>query len=1147
MLPPPVMIRLVRFRCALVVVSVICFYFSIGHNLASANWREHEAPYKKQEILNARFGKKVRQELLRKAYQLQKSLSRTIVGQDHVAKALQDRVVQYLESLGNRDKDPIALHLIGLPGIGKSAIVDELGKIGIRIIKIDAQSYLGHQNEEDLQFLFGRLRDALREQSDTGAPLIFLFEELDKVAEVTGQPGQMTATSNSLIGIINQALTDGKIAVEHSGRGFYDLSNVMIITTMNFSPHEIEAFSSEVLGGQKSFYDFTIDDLTRFDQWLRTVPSARSKVLSKLFRPNTVSRLVPNTVILKPLSEENYRQIIRNNIDHAINKLQTGVNASKRLTVHYTEQYVEFLFKNVVFPPSGARETVMKVNELSEQLINFGAKMRGREDRSLVQPRVLTLDYDVQSNQVKVSVIPRMLSRGETVEGERFSFAVDYDLDSRSFKQPDGLVTDPRKIKTGISALEERPQRITKKQIRSFRFPSEQKKIKGLATKIDDHLIGQSDYTRMIERELSAFMGRPGPVLKGPPFLVLAGFPGIGKSELVKLAGTFANLPIARVNMQAFTGSDSETLSSFIRALDEAIFEATVGYSEDPKFILLLEELDKVFEINPNTGEYVDRPVMNFIKDLLNDGYVDYQSSSPNSLMGSTRIDIRNAYNIITMNFGVDRFGFEADPRLTTIDDVLNSWEAISSRPADLKNLLSSMFLPETVSRLMPYFKIMKPLEAHDYARIIEIQAEKVVQDRLLDENGQNRGLISLYMTPEYLNYLFQESVIPSEGARNVAIVSRQRISLDLEEALRNIPRQSKLATSPLIILLDFNSDASEIVAIAAPDSSLSASEDAEGKTVEGRIMFQRKVELTFPPLEIQGKIPRDRLETTVHEFGHAYVAVRLGKRFEYATVVSPKAGVGGYVRFTVPSHTGDTGNSILTDICAGLGSRAMERIFLSEHPLDQASVLDVGVGAVGDIQSVTESLWNFVYEYGFDPEGGTIERSGVVSQMKYAHFSDLEPKDVKALGLILRDIEDYLVADLLRAHPRQWYVDRIKKLALAGEASEHDFYRMINYPFPGFNEFDLSDASILESSFGDSMEQMPEKVKKVMQFRQGRTRTTAAENFKKVREFAIERIHARLHSSSNGAESSNSNERANSHTGSGQCLDVFHEMPLAR
>src|SRR5690606_6760519 len=99
------------------------------------------------------------------------------------------------------------------------------------------------------------------------------------------------------------------------------------------------------------------------------------------------------------------------------------------------------------------------------------------------------------------------------------------------------------------------------------------------------------------------------------------GFPGIGKSELANLTGQYSGLPIARINMQAYSGTDAETLKGFLKNLKEVVDEAKAK-SPNGKFILLIEELDKVFEIDPIKGTFVDRPVMNYIKDLLNDGYV---------------------------------------------------------------------------------------------------------------------------------------------------------------------------------------------------------------------------------------------------------------------------------------------------------------------------------------------------------------------------------------------------------------------------------------------------------------------------------------------------------------------------------------------
>lgn len=1087
------------------------FYFFIMalfiHVLAPTGFAgETGQPYKKQLIFNSRFGEKQRQELLKKAYRLQGAVAQVVVGQDRVAKAMQDRLVQYLENLGTRTKDPVALHLIGLPGIGKSAMLDELGKIGIPVIRVDAQAFVGENSRSSVSNLLSNLRSALYQQERTGGPLIILFDELDKIPEINeGASGAITEKTNPLIGLLNQALTDGKMSDDSFGRDLLNLSNAMIVTSMNFSPKEIEMYSSEVLGGSKSFYDFTIEDFARFDEWMRRTPSARSKVLSRLFRSNTVSRLVPNTLIVKPLDEADYRRIIRMNVENAIKTSTTGANAGKRIEVVFSEKYVDFLYKRTVYAPSGARDTVMKANAITEQLISFGAKARGGSDVSLAQPRSISLDCDESGDRVRITMAAKVRKGKEAGVGDIFSFPVEYDDDSRAFIQPVALVTDPEGIKIGIRKQARQEKPITKKEIRAARFPKQGKELKGLAKKIDEKLIGQEEYTRLMERELTSFLGRPGPVAKNPPFLVIAGFPGIGKSELVNLSAEYAGLHIARVNMQAFSGTEAATLSNFIAALEDVIDEARIkSRGKNGKFIMLFEELDKVFEINPQTGAFVDRPVMNFIKDLLNDGYVRYTYRSLNGGQVSTSIDVRDAYNIVTMNFAVDRFSFEADPRLTTIEDVNRAWQHLKSRPADLKKVLGSMFLPETVSRIMPRFSIMKPLDRADYEQVIAIQAEQVIKNRLFDKKtGKNKGQVSIRLTPEYKRYLYQESVIPSEGARNTVLTSQQRIAMDLEEALKSIPRASRISAIPLTIELDYRPGSSTVVARAEPSD---ASED-----IEPSVIYQRKVALTFPPLGIRGRIPKQRLLVAVHEFGHAFNGIRLGRRFEYATVVPPKAGVGGYVKFVRESQTA---KSLLAEIYSLLGSRAMERVFLSDDPLSAESVLDISSGAASDIQKATEKLWKLIYEFGFDPNGGTIERKGVEGVVRYAHFSDLEAEEVSILGVMLRDMENYVVADFLKAHSREWYAERIKGFARAGGMTESAFYEMIAYPFPGQNRIEYGDPSNLDKIFKGAIEGMQPELRAAMEFKQGETATTAAENLEASRDFLASILKSRLHGS---------------------------------
>lgn len=1056
-----------------------------------------QAPYKRHEIVNARFGAAERRAMIRRAYHLKSEIEAAVVGQDRVGQATQDRVVQYLENLGSRTKDPIALHLIGLPGVGKSAILDVLERLGIPVVRIDAQAFAVSDPAQALSNLGSQLWHAINEQKANGTPLIVLFDEIDKVPELVRREGHLQEVTSPLIGLLNKFLTDGKANFPGSSGAILDLSNALVISAMNFSPEEIELFSRDALGGAKNFYDYSVDDFARFDEWLRKDPSARPKVLSRLFRSNTVSRLYSNTVIVKPLEMKDYRQIARINIEGAIKSATTGLSADKKLTVTFSEAYVDFVTERTVYAPSGARDTVIKANALTEQLINFGARLKGEDEHSLSQPRAIVLDYDAATDRAVVRVTPQYRRGKVTVAGDLFSVAVDYDTDSRSFVTPTEVAIFAPVIERKPLKSQDPNRQPTKKEIRESRFPKKQKALKGLAKKIDGRLIGQEEYSRLLEQELSSFMARTGRITKNPPFLVISGFPGIGKSALVELAAEYAEIPIARVNMQAFSSSGDATLGGFISALREATSQAK-RQSKDGKIIVLLEELDKVFEIDPQTGAFVDRPVMNFVKDLLNDGVIRYRSPD----YGMTTIDVRDAYNIVTMNFAVDRFGFEADPRLTTIEDVLRAWQRLKSRPADIKKVLGSMFLPETVSRIMPRFVVMKPLDAEAYEKIIELQVGQVIKNRLYDPQGRNKGQVSVKLTAEYRRYLFQESVIPSEGGRHTVLTSQQRIAVDLENALAAIPQSDDWADRPLEITLDYKPKTTTVVARAIPtDGKPSPTGGAEKR----RVIYRREVSLTFPSLQIEGRIPRKRLITSVHEFGHAMTGIRLGRRFEYATVVPPQSGIGGYVKFRNVSMTA---NSMLAGVYATLGSRAMERIFLSEDPLSKSSVLDITAGASSDIQQATMTLWNMIYELGFDPGGGTIERTGA----NYATFASLSAKDVEGIGLILRDMEDYLVADLMRAHPREWYIQQIETFARIGGTTEAEFYGMIDFPFPGEALAEFGDPSALDAAFGSSIEAIPHDLKRAMEYRQGLMGTTAAENLKNARAAFESAVHERLH-----------------------------------
>ncbi len=1028
--------------------------------------------YRKRDISAARFGEAERQALIKKARTLKEMVDQKIIGQDRATTMIQDRLVQYFEGFGTRAKDPIAAHLIGLPGIGKTAMLDAIAKLGFNVERIDVQKYVKGGNNSGNSDYARDLSNIAERNKDK--PYILLVDELDKLPEIVN--GQEETIP--FIGALNQILTDGFISVSSSLSLRPDFSNAMIVTTMNFNPKEIESFSAEALATAKKYYDFTIDDFAAFDSWIQKDSSARYKLLMDLFRSNTVSRLAPNMVIMKPLLADDYVKIVKLTVDSSIAAATQGSSAKKRVAVVYTQAFLDFLYRQTVFAPSGARETIAKANALTEQLITFGVKATVKGDESLDRPRLISLDFNSATGLAEVRVTPQV-SRWGRLEGKpSFKIDVAYDPSARLFTQPIDIAMNPPAEKRQAAVRE----KLLKKEIFAARFPKNRKLTLGLSDKINESLIGQEDQSKLVEKEFNSYLNRPGPVANQPPFLVFAGFPGIGKSELANLTAKHLDLPLVRVNMQAYSSDSQQTVSQFGRSLSNAITQARQN-AKNGKFIILFEELDKVFEIDAE-GKLVNRPIMAIIKDLLQDGVVSIPSDQPFSSNDNV-VDVRGAYNIITMNFAGDRFRFEADPRLTTIEDTRRAAQTLAMRPAALKKTLGSMFLPETVSRLMPRFHIMMPLNESNYKKLINIQAARVVQSRLTDpKTGRNKSLLTVEMTSAYRKYLFGETVIPSEGARNTVVAAQNRISSHLEEALSKIPKSSGIATQPASILLDFRPAKSLVVASLIPH---------QGSKAMPRTLYKREVALSFPPLAIKGRMPVGRVKTAAHEFGHAYTAVSLGLRFEYATAVPPKPGVGGYVKYNTSGA--QTARTMIARLYSALGSRAMERIFMSKDPLSPLSVLDITPGPSGDILSATQTLWNILFELGFDPGGGTLDRLGINGPSRYAAFADIPPETVDKLGKILRRMENALVANLLNAHDQSWYQDKIGKFARDGGLTESQFYDLIGYPYPGHNAVFLGEKSRIAEIFADQVEKPLPEVAKAAAFKQGRLRATALQN----------------------------------------------------
>lgn len=999
-------------------------------------------PYRRKDISDARFGVDEKQNFLQQAHRISEAVSRSIFGQDEAALILQDRVVQYIEGFPNRKGEPSALNLIGLPGIGKTAMLDVLNELGFKIIFLNAQNFVSDQSDlkSALYYKFSQL-GVIFDKKNNGLesprmPVILVIDELDKVPEIIKNNPERTLP---IIGDLNAILSEGVL------RGSYrdiDMSNVLVITTMNFSSEEMQGFSQEVLLKTKNYYDFTLEDFKMFDQWIRSQPSARYKVLEKMFRSNTVSRLAPNTIIMQPLAISTYRLIVQRVAKDAIESAtkpfinNKGKRVDKKIEVTIDESLIDFLVQKTVFAPSGARETIFRSMALMEQLINYGIKVQDLDgaDSTADRPRKIAIGMD--GNRAIIKVTPQVLINNQIVDKPAFSFEAEYNEGARLFMAPLNLT---RVKPTYVSVQKQGAERpTTKKEILSVRFPPGAKLPPQTKDNINAKLIGQEKAVSIVLDDMRKYFGRSGPAVKEPSFRVLSGFPGIGKSELVRLVGEELKLPIVKINMQQYASDSPDVVRNFLEQLNNDINEVQ-NYNPSVKFILQLEELDKIFEIN-QMGVAVSRPIMAVVKDLLNDGqFRGILGAGSQAMLGT--IDIRSAFTFVTMNFAVDRFGFSADPRLTTVEDVMKAWEELSMTPMATKSVLGSMFLPETVSRLMSRFLIMKPLAEGEYRELINRQIESVIKSRLYDQQGRNIGQIQIKLKPNYKKYLYNETVIPSEGARHTVVSVQSRISSDIEHALAHIPKKSKFATAPLILYLDFSQAKEQVIIRAQIENDIE-----NDKVSKPEVIARRSISLQFPSAQVRGRVSAERLHIAAHEFGHAFMGVKLGLRFEHIAVVSPKAGVGGYVKFNDPSQSASV---LIASVFSTLASRALERMVFSDKPLSPDSVMAISTGPSNDIRQATAALFNALYELGFDPGGGTIDRN-FGGGNKYADFASIPHELAEKLGRLLREMEDFIIKDLLVAHSQDWYVSKIADLARVGTMSEKSFYDLIEHRYPG-------------------------------------------------------------------------------------------------
>lgn len=1041
--------------------------------------------YNRAKTLLARFGDKEKQDLFAKALKIPENINKRMVGQQDLAAAFQIRLIQYLTTLGSRKAEPIALHIFGLPGVGKTSLMESLEEAGFPLVRIDAQKYASAENQDHTYSFMHNLRRALDLKKSPDKPLILFIDELDKVPEVKAIKGERTEVAQIVVSSLNDILSEGKVIDSTWSGQKMDFSNVLILTAMNISPMQINSISKELFGEEKSFWTFNEDDLAKFNDHMRSAESSRGAIaqfLSLSFRSNTISRLIPDVVPAKVLVANDFKEIVEMNLKEVVER----VKGNRNLAIHLSgsDSYYEFLRKQAVFAPSGARVTVKQVDLLTEQLVTIAIYADLGSTESLSLPKNITITYDEIKKEALLKILILKRQGSKTVIADTKVLAVKYNPTIHSFEFPSDLVKPlPKKLAEAatVQAKIEKNRRATRSQIRKHRQALQDSAE--LEKYLNSVVYGQEELAHALAQDLTLYMTSNEAVVRKQTVL---GTPGIGKTKMFTAAAEKLKIPLVKINMQHYSGQNHEAADQLANDLFERIEEA-IRNSPKGKYILLIEEVDKLAEFNPIDGSPVARPAIAVIKDLLDIGQMDVTVKNQWQSMQKV-LDIRGGFVGVDMNFPMDGFNLKADPRMTTIEDMFALHHKLSGSPQDLQDLLNRIFNPDTLSRLYSRSTIMaNPLDHYGYEQILKAQVnEALLKLSATDKAKLNHGELSIKMTEAYLKgYLFSEAVIPSLGGREAAKSAEALILADVREALGHLSPQSPLFSAPLEIILDYlpQSQKKPPRVKASARLSLAADRRKRGGDLATHLYTKHRY-LRFPSLKAFGSLDKIRSMVATHEFGHAYTAVMYGVNFGHAVAVSPYSSVLGYV--TTKKYKLNDSRSLLANLMTDIGSLAMEIIMYNDDPLDQDAITRITDGTSDDIKQATAILWQMIHKLGMNPYGGVIERSGLGGnhQQDFDHrdyfFAELTDEKVTQLSLVIRDLVDAQVKRILAAHDRDWLNDHIIKFGQAGGVSKAEFYQLINY--------EISD-----------------------EFRQGRRQLTAQQNLDEIHQVFLESLKKRL------------------------------------
>lgn len=542
--------------------------------------------------------------------------------------------------------------------------------------------------------------------------------------------------------------------------------------------------------------------------------------------------------------------------------------------------------------------------------------------------------------------------------------------------------------------------------------------------------------------------------------VAVTGLNGTGKTFTPALAAKHLGIKSSSINLGEFK-NDPERLRE----------QLELELETDEPNLVTLDEIHRLCEGGDSS------PALELIKSLF----------EPRFPSNGKRIE---SFFVITMNPAADVYGeLVPHPDDTSVEDILRLHQLHFATPLIAAQQTLSIF-PLSFQRILaPRLTMTVPFDRVGFEQLIICAASQAL-DTIFPTNHQ----VKPYLTSAFCDYLFNESVIPSEQARGLA----QKVEELIFDAARNFQCRlpSELQSVPYRLYFDFKPHQGLITIVG--EAQQNGNNGVSAHPLPVILNYQPKLAFTITPIRGRALL-RHEFCDAAHEFGHALAALRFGVPFDFLRVDRNTAYGNPFVKTGVEFESLAPGDATSRDtfayIALLLGSAAMETLLFdgTGHPPTIISQR-LSLGAAEDLRQANQHLEGLWLEEGFHPTRGPKQFGSDAD-----HGRGLEP----ALSEIHAEIQEalsaillFLIEDFRTAASINDYQNWIEEIARRVKVTEAEFYNIVSCPYHGARQLFHDDQ--LYHNMSGSVE-LDQSVVAAASQPYGSTQTTPAQNLDRL------------------------------------------------